>query len=93
MNKIELFHEGIALFQRGEFFEAHEVWEELWKLEVGADRIFIQGLIQAAGYFVLVGKKNWSGAERLALAARTKLAARPDNELYRALDISVFINF
>jgi predicted metal-dependent hydrolase len=93
MNKVELFHEGLALFNTGKFFEAHEVWEELWKLEVGSDRIFIQGLIQSAGYFVLIKKNNLSGAERLAIAAKTKLACRPTNELYCALDITPFIDF
>ena len=38
---------GIVLFNRGDFFEAHEVWEQLW-MEPGEDKKFFQGLIQAA---------------------------------------------
>lgn len=43
------FLEGVALFNRGAFFEAHEVWEDLWHEEVGEYRLFVQGLIQIAG--------------------------------------------
>lgn len=38
---------GIVLFNRGDFFEAHEVWELLW-MEATPEKKFYQGLIQAA---------------------------------------------
>ena len=42
---------GIVLFNRGDFFEAHEVWEDVWLETVGHERLLLQGLIQiAAGY-------------------------------------------
>jgi len=52
------FHEalgrGVALFNRQEFFEAHEVWEEVWVDELGDERLLLQGLIQvAAGFYKL----------------------------------------
>lgn len=43
------FREGIHLFDAGEWFEAHEVWELLWRpMPVGPERVFVQGLIQLA---------------------------------------------
>jgi predicted metal-dependent hydrolase len=35
-------------FNRGDFFEAHERWEDVWRLLPGPDRGFVQGLIQIA---------------------------------------------
>src|SRR5262245_10077602 len=52
------FHEclarGVELFNRQEFYEAHEVWEEAWVEEEGDERLLLQGLIQvAAGFYKL----------------------------------------
>ena len=42
---------GADLFDAGEFWEAHEQWEEIWQRERRPIRSFYQGLIQiAAGY-------------------------------------------
>jgi predicted metal-dependent hydrolase len=40
--------EGVALFNAGHFYEAHEVWEEAWLREQGARRLLLQGLILVA---------------------------------------------
>ncbi len=40
--------EGIRLFNRGDYFEAHEVWESLWHRQEGEPKLFLQSLIQAA---------------------------------------------
>ena len=39
---------GVDLFNRGEFFEAHEVVEDLWNETTGPDGEFLKGFIQAA---------------------------------------------
>ena len=39
---------GRAAFNRGEFFAAHELWEDVWRDLTGSDRTFVQGLIQIA---------------------------------------------
>ena len=56
---------GIAEFDAGNYFEAHEVWEALWIEAEGAERTLLQGLVQvAAGYAKLdVGEVN--GARKL----------------------------
>ncbi len=46
--------QGIELFNRQEFFEAHEAWEEGWIDELSDERLLLQGLIQvAAGFYKL----------------------------------------
>jgi len=39
---------GVDLFNREEFFEAHEVVEDLWNETAGEEREFLKGFIQAA---------------------------------------------
>jgi hypothetical protein len=43
------FDRGLEAYATGEYFEAHELWEELWRDEPpGDDRQLLQGLIQVA---------------------------------------------
>ena len=44
----ELFVKGVELFNRGEFFEAHEAMEEAMELADDADWEFYLGLLRAA---------------------------------------------
>ena len=44
----EHFQDGIDLFNAGRFFECHEAWEQAWLRSAGADKLFYQGMIQAA---------------------------------------------
>ena len=39
---------GRAAFNRGEYFEAHELWEEVWRTLDGVERLHVHGLIQIA---------------------------------------------
>jgi predicted metal-dependent hydrolase len=39
---------GRRAFDRGQFFEAHELWEEVWRELEGEPRRLVQGLIQIA---------------------------------------------
>lgn len=39
---------GVDLFNREEFFEAHEVVEDLWNERDGREKEFLKGFIQAA---------------------------------------------
>jgi len=58
--------QGIEHFNRGEFFEAHDVWEELWREMKGDDsRVFYQGLIQAAVALHHYRNGNFDGAARM----------------------------
>ena len=86
--RIGLLRQGLELFNDAKYFEAHEAWEELWHVEQGRDRTFVQGLIQVAGHFVHINKGNWSGALSLAEAALGKFNLPASHRLYRELDIN-----
>ena len=64
---------GIVLFNRGDFFEAHEVWESLWMDTLGPDRAFYQGLIQAAVGLCHFCNGNVRGAVKLYRSSRDYL--------------------
>jgi predicted metal-dependent hydrolase len=58
----DLFTRGVEEFNRHFFFEAHDVWEEVWRETSGAHRIFYQGLIQTAVGFYHLSNGNYRGA-------------------------------
>jgi len=59
------FLEGIRYFNECEFFEAHEVWEDLWKDDTSGSREFYQGLIQVVVCLHHFGNGNTRGAVKL----------------------------
>jgi predicted metal-dependent hydrolase len=80
--------EGIELFNRGEYFDAHEVWEDLWQDCPACERRFYQALIQAAVAIYHFERGNFSGTARLARSGKRYMESfRPS---YRGLDIDVF---
>jgi predicted metal-dependent hydrolase len=54
--------QGIDLFNRGEFFECHEVLEEVWTPERGPRRLFLQAVIHLAVGFHHLRSGNPPGA-------------------------------
>ena len=50
---------GAAAWDRGAFFDAHEIWEEVWLRERRPIRSFYQGLILLAA-----GLHHWTGTHR-----------------------------
>jgi predicted metal-dependent hydrolase len=68
-----LYLKGIAYFNACEFFEAHEVWEELWKEYQGDLRLFYKGLIQAAVALHHFGNGNIRGARKVYFSSRNYL--------------------
>jgi predicted metal-dependent hydrolase len=76
-----LLARGIELFNRGEFFEAHEVWEEAWTPERDPRRRFLQSLIHVAVGSYHVTRGNPAGACReLRKALRKMEAFMPEYE-------------
>jgi len=75
------FQEGIALFNRGHFFDCHEALEEVWLQSYGDRKKFLQGLIQVAVALHHLRNGNLAGAQRLLAAAVEKLSGPvPDSE-------------
>jgi uncharacterized protein len=83
----DAFDRGARLFDAGEFFEAHEAWEQHWKVVTDAtERRFFQGLIQvAAAFHKLLVMRATAPAQRLLARGIQKLEACPglvaDHEL------------
>lgn len=61
---------GVLLFNAQDYFEAHEVWEDLWSESHGDERRFYQGLIQAAVGLCHFGNGNLGGAAKLYRSSR-----------------------
>jgi uncharacterized protein len=81
----EIFERGLKLFNRGEYFACHEVWEEIWLRSDGAEKFFYQGLIQAAVAILHAERGNLRGANSTWRKAAAKLAALPPNHMGIAL--------
>ncbi len=84
-----LYLRGIEYFNRCEFFEAHEAWEELWADYQGPDRTFYQGLIQAAVCLHHFGNGNYRGARKLYYSSRKYLEAYLPT--HQGLDVQLFL--
>ncbi|MCE9544354.1 MAG: DUF309 domain-containing protein [Planctomycetia bacterium] len=80
-----LYLAGIAHFNVCDFFEAHEVWEELWTDYRGPARGFYQGLIQVAVALHHFGNGNIRGAKKLYVSSRAYLEPYRPHE--QGLDI------
>lgn len=69
-----LFWEGINLFNRGEFYDSHEVWEDVWRSNKPEPRDLFQGLIQvAAAIHQFRDLKRQDGPRRTLAKARQRL--------------------
>jgi predicted metal-dependent hydrolase len=70
--------EGIRLFNAGDYFECHDVLEDLWSELTCPEKPFFQGLIQAAVALFHFEERNLAGACRMYLSARANLFGFPN---------------
>lgn len=80
----EALREGQALFNQGQYFEAHEVWEDAWRVEEGAARQLLQGLIQVAAGCHKASLGEPRGAVKLLGSAVAKLEGLPEVAAFRS---------
>jgi len=85
-NPAKAFREGFALFNQGRFFDCHEAWEIAWKQAEGTERLFVQGLIQAAVALLHVERGNLRGARSVYAKACAKLDPLPPELMGLALE-------
>jgi Domain of unknown function (DUF309) len=93
-SKSELVYWGIDLFNHGYYWEAHEVWEDLWReAELGSPlRLTFKGLILLAAAGVKIREGKSAAAAKHAGRAAALLRSvehQPDEFLARALGIPV----
>jgi hypothetical protein len=76
---------GLALIEQGEYFAAHEVLEDVWRVSAAEERDFFQGLVHVAVAWYQAGRGNKVGCERqLEKAARRLGPYAPE---HRGLDV------
>ena len=73
-----LMEAGRAAFNRGEFYEAHEHWEDVWNEVDDPERAWIQGMIQIATGLHKVSQDKRPPARTLLEKAMAKLADAPE---------------
>jgi len=54
--------QGILLFNKGRYFEAHEELEAAWKEEKGEIRRLYQGILEAGVAYLHITRGNYAGA-------------------------------
>ncbi len=80
----ERFERGVREFNAGDFYAAHDTWEDVWMDVRGPERPFFQGMIQVAvGYYHLTCE-NYAGAEHLLSRGIRKL--EPYSRGHRGVD-------
>jgi predicted metal-dependent hydrolase len=82
----ELFQQGIDLFNQGQFFQCHETWEQAWLRSSGGEKLFYQGMIQAAVAILHAQRGNLAGSRTLWTRAIDKLRPLPPAYMSIALD-------
>lgn len=90
LSMLPAYSEGIELFNREEFWHAHEAWEACWLVAVEPERTLLQGLIQTAAALVQLQRGNRRGLIRNWFKARPKLVAFPTQ--IADLDLAVLIH-
>jgi uncharacterized protein len=81
---------AMRLHNEGDYYEAHEAWEDIWRdEEIDEYRLFVQGLIQVTSAFhKLTFQKAPGGASRLLARGLEKLEPYPAD--YLGVDLAPF---
>ena len=80
------FDRGAELFNAGHYFDAHEVWEDVWRAAPEQEKKFLQGLIQVAVALHHHSRGNLEGARSLLARAHRNLADYADS--YGGVDLA-----
>src|SRR5438552_6788255 len=81
-----LFLEGIRLFNQGDFFEAHDTWEEVWhRVQDRRREQFYRALIQSAVTLELLRGGRAVGVRQVFVSSMELFKGLPD--VFMGLDI------
>ncbi len=87
---IEQLKRGIELFNTRDFFECHDMLEEIWMGWRSNDRAFFQGLIQIAAGFYHLENGNYKGAKSQLVKGISKLQQFTPEHC--SIDLSTFLH-
>ncbi len=79
---------GLEMFNRGDYFAAHELLEEAWRGEPGPVRELYRGILQVAVAYYHLLRGNYTGASKMFLRSRTWLDPFPAR--CRGIDLDGF---
>jgi uncharacterized protein len=82
------YMEGIEHFNARRYFEAHEIWEEIWLRSVDDTKLFYQMLIQAAVGLHHYERGNTRGGRGMHKRVIEKIQLLPS--FYMSLDLADF---
>lgn len=85
----KLYLDGIQLFNDHEFFDAHEVWEDVWHMAFGLKHEFYQGMIQCAVALEHYRRRNPRGVVSLYDSYRKHFREVPDR--FMGLEVKPFL--
>lgn len=77
--------EGLRLFNRGEYFEAHEALEEAWNAERGPVRDLYRGILQIGVTYLHITRLNYDGA--IKVYGRSLRWMQPWPEICRGVEV------
>ncbi len=77
--------EGLRLFNRGDYFEAHEALETAWKAEPGPIRELYRGILQIGVVYLHITRLNYDGA--LKVYGRSLRWMRVWPEICRGIEV------
>lgn len=89
MDEWEQFTKGIALFNQQEFYDCHDVIEDMWLQESSDEQPFLQGLIQSAVAFHHYQLGKLGAARSMLRLAIQKLEEYP--EIHRQVRLKQFL--
>jgi CheY-like chemotaxis protein len=84
----DLARAGIVEFNRGDYFEQHELLEAAWLAESRPIREMYQGILQIGVAFLQLQRANWSGAIKMLRRGLPRLRTLPD--VCQGVDIAAF---
>ncbi len=85
----KLYYDGITLFNEHEFFDAHEVWEDIWHMAYGLKHYFYQGMIQCSVALEHYRRSNARGVLSLHKSYHGKFVDIPPT--FMGLNVTAFL--
>ena len=77
--------EGLELFNRGHYFEAHEALEDAWNQDPTPGKELYRAILQVAVAYLQIERGNYNGARKMFLRLRQWIDPLPD--LCRGVDV------
>jgi predicted metal-dependent hydrolase len=70
--------QGLDLFNKGDYFEAHERLEAAWNEELSPGRELYRAVLQVAVAYLQIQRQNYTGALKMFLRLRQWIEPLPD---------------